>query len=152
MDIKPITSFFGDYRFLSNFYPCNVEIEGIVYPSSEHAYVAYKTTDPELRKQILDLDTAGKVKRFGRKIKLRDDWEEIKIDIMFSIIKAKFDQNEDLKQKLIDTWPAELIEGNTWGDTFWGECPIGTGKNMLGKILMGVRSRYRMEQLLDIEE
>lgn len=137
--MKQINSFTGAYRYLSNFYPCKIEFEGAVYPSAEHAFVAAKTEDEHVRELILKVDTASKVKRMGRKLELRRNWESVKVFYMRKIVQAKFDQNPDLMQKLKGTAPAELIEGNFWGDTFWGQCPVGTGQNVLGKILMEVR-------------
>jgi ribA/ribD-fused uncharacterized protein len=135
-----IDSFTGEYRFLSNFWPVKVEIEGIVYPSVEHAYVAMKTTDIELREKISTIVSPVDVKRFGRKINIRPDWDTIKFGIMDILVNRKFFCNDDLKQKLINTFPKTLIEGNTWGDTYWGVCR-GVGENWLGRILMVTRDK-----------
>lgn len=132
-----INSFKGQYSFLSNFYPVQVEIEGIVYPSVEHAYVAMKTMDIELRKQISLMETAGKVKRMGRTLNIRSDWDHIKLPVMFGLLRLKF-QKPELKLLLISTGDSHLEEGNWWGDTFWGVCK-GVGENNLGKLLMRVR-------------
>jgi ribA/ribD-fused uncharacterized protein len=134
-----IVSFTGNFKFLSNFYICEVEYEGIVYPSAEHAYVAAKTTDVIQKYAIAEMDNPGEVKKLGRKLKLRLDWEKVKLPIMRSIVEAKFDQNSDLMKMLQLTRPHELIEGNSWGDTYWGQSPIGKGRNELGKILMSIR-------------
>jgi ribA/ribD-fused uncharacterized protein len=133
-----IDSFSGQYRFLSNFYQCKVELEGIVYPSSEHAFVAYKTEDIDIRNYVAAIGTPGEAKRFGRKIILRDNWDGIKFLVMRMIVREKFYQNPILMDKLVATRPYELIEGNTWGDTYWGVCN-GKGLNSLGLILMYVR-------------
>ena len=134
-----ITSFSGSFRFLSNFYPCKVVYEGIEYPSSEHAYVAAKTDNQLQKLAISEIPSASDVKRFGRQIKLKDNWDNIKISIMKNIVEAKFDQNPDLMKLLQETRNYELIEGNNWSDKFWGQSPIGNGRNELGKILMSVR-------------
>lgn len=134
-----ITSFSGSFRFLSNFYPCKVVYEGIEYPSSEHAYVAAKTDNQLQKLAISEIPGASDVKRFGRQIKLKDNWDNIKISIMKNIVEAKFDQNPDLMKLLQETRNYELIEGNNWGDKFWGQSPLGNGRNELGKILMSVR-------------
>lgn len=133
-----ITSFSGDNRFLSNFWMHPVSFEGIEFPSNEHAYVAAKTLDLDVRKQIAQVDSPGKVKRIGRTLELRSDWEQVKVPIMQNLIEQKF-KDPVLRELLMKTAPHELVEGNTWGDTFWGECPIGVGKNMLGKLLMAER-------------
>lgn len=139
MTTEAITRFFDEYRFLSNFYPVEVEFDGVLYPSVEHAYVAAKTLDLDLREQIRQVNTAGQVKRLGKQIILREDWEQIKVSIMTNLVSYKFLNNPELYQLLLNTKPKVLIEGNTWGDTFWGQCPIGKGRNELGKILMALR-------------
>lgn len=134
-----ITSFTGSFRFLSNFHSCKIVYEGIEYPSSEHAYVAAKTDNPLQKLAISEIANTSDVKRFGRTLKLKDNWDLIKISIMKNIVESKFDQNKDLMKLLQETRPYELIEGNNWGDKFWGQSPLGTGRNELGKILMSVR-------------
>jgi ribA/ribD-fused uncharacterized protein len=134
-----IVSFTGKFRFLSNFYPCKIVYDGIEYPSAEHAYVASKSSDIMQRYAIAEMEHPGEVKKLGRKLKIRSDWEKVKLPIMRSIVQAKFSQNPELMAMLKDTRPNELVEGNTWGDRFWGESPLGNGRNELGKILMSVR-------------
>lgn len=139
--VDSILTFFGNYRFLSNFYPAEFVWDRIIWPSSEHAYVAAKTLDREERLKISRMEGKGVIKRYGRQIDLRPDWEEVKYDIMLEIVRAKFSQNPDLKEKLLATGNAHLEEGNHWKDRIWGVCPPGSGngKNYLGKILMQVR-------------
>lgn len=84
----------------------------------------------------------SQAKKLGRSVSLRPDWEDIKIDIMYNICKAKFTQNETLKTKLLKTGDATLIEGNTWGDKIWGQVN-GVGENNLGKILMRIREELK---------
>lgn len=134
-----ITSFSGEYRFLSNFWKAAVEYEGIVYPSSEHAYQAAKTLDKNIRGAFAEIDSPGEIKALGQTITIRPDWENVKISVMRNIVTAKFEGHPDLMEKLMATKGHDLIEGNTWNDTFWGECPLGNGKNELGKILMSIR-------------
>jgi len=135
-----ITAFRDEYRFLSNFWPAPVEGPGqIVFPTVEHAYVAWKTDNPVLWKEIATIEHPGRAKRLGRiAAAMRPDWDKIKLPIMRNLIWQKF-QDPELFRMLQETKPHEIIEGNTWGDTFWGQCPIGTGHNHLGKILMEVR-------------
>lgn len=132
-----IDKFRGEYRFLSNFYSAKTLYEGIEYPSSEHAFQAAKTTDLRWRRLIAALETPAEAKRMGNRVPLRSDWEEVRIDVMRKVIKSKFSDTE-LMKKLKATGDAELIEGNTWRDFFWGICN-GRGKNWLGKILMEIR-------------
>lgn len=121
-DAGVIDLFDGDNRFLSNFWPVSVRYGGASYPSVEHAYQAAKCANPAERKQFRNI-TAGQAKRFGRHVQIRHDWEKVKIPIMFA---------------LLGTGKKKLVEGNTWGDTFWGVCN-GEGHNFLGKLLMSVR-------------
>jgi ribA/ribD-fused uncharacterized protein len=73
---------------------------------------------------------------------MRPDWEQVKILIMTSLVRDKFTRHQDLKEQLLATGDAELIEGNWWGDTFWGVCK-GKGENHLGKVLMKVREELK---------
>lgn len=139
---EPITEFFGDYRWLSNFYECHVHYDGVYYSSSENAYQAAKTTDFDERFKISEM-SPGQSKMAGRSLTIRDDWYLIKVDIMREIIMLKFAQNAELRRKLVDTGDALLVEGNTWNDKFWGQCPVGVGQNMLGKLLMETRNKFQ---------
>jgi ribA/ribD-fused uncharacterized protein len=134
-----ITSFSGDHAFLSNFYPAPTPYEGIVFPSSEHAFQAAKTLDMAERRRLAALPRPGQAKRAGRRVVLRPDWEQVKIAIMTDIVRSKFRHNPELARKLAATADAELVEGNRHGDRFWGVCG-GEGQNWLGRILMEVRA------------
>jgi ribA/ribD-fused uncharacterized protein len=133
-----INSFAGKYRFLSNFYECTVSYAQENYPSVEHAYQAAKTLDLEYRAMIKKALTPAKAKQLGRVVPIRDNWELIKIPIMRGLVKQKF-KNPELLHRLQATTPAILIEGNWWGDKFWGVHIDGEGENWLGKILMEIR-------------
>lgn len=137
MENNVIDSFSGEYEFLSNFYVREMTFRGLKCTSSESAFQAMKTTNLEQRKEIAAA-LPSRSKRLGRKVQLRNDWDYIKTNVMYEIVLAKFTQHPDLKQKLLDTGDAKLVEGNTWGDQFWGVCD-GVGQNELGKILMWVR-------------
>jgi ribA/ribD-fused uncharacterized protein len=137
-----IAEFQGEYRFLSNFWPAEVTYEDITYPTTEHAYQASKTLDPEARKRIAALPTPAEAKAEGRKLKLRDDWETAKFVVMEDVVRLKFTKHADLREKLLATGDALLEEGNTWGDRVWGVYQ-GQGENRLGKILMKVRDELR---------
>jgi len=137
-----IDSFQGDYRFLSNFWPAEVIFDGIAYPTAEHAYQSAKTLDRAQRQRIAALPTPADAKREGRALKQRDDWETVKFDVMERVVREKFTRHPELRDKLLATDNAELIEGNTWGDRVWGVYQ-GEGENRLGKILMKVRDELR---------
>lgn len=139
-----IDQFKGEYHFLSNFYIAELVWDGIVWPHSEAAYQAAKTLDRETRLRFTSL-TPGGAKRAGKVIELRSDWEDVKLEVMYEIVRAKFEQNPMLKQKLLDTENAYLEEGNFHKDNIWGACPPGnrSGKNWLGKILMNLRNEWQ---------
>jgi ribA/ribD-fused uncharacterized protein len=138
-----IASFSGEYHFLSNFYPCKVEYEGILYPTSEHAFQAAKTLNTYRRWHISLLMTPGKAKRAGRELVLRPFWDDIKLQVMEQILRTKF-SNPEMKQLLLDTGAKILVEGNSWNDTFWGVCTkTGRGENNLGNLLMKIRGDLR---------
>lgn len=138
-----IVSFSGDNAFLSNFYPVMVEYEGIRYPTSEHAFQAAKTLSQAERRKIAGLPTPGQAKRAGQRVTLRPDWDEIRVDVMEDILRIKF-RDPDLRRKLLATKNKMLIEGNNWGDTFWGVCN-GRGENNLGRLLTKVRRDIKRE-------
>lgn len=141
IETEDITHFHGDYFFLSNFYPSQIEWEGELYPTLEHAFQAAKTFDLEERRAVQYATTAAGAKQIGRHVNLRTDWEQVKLDVMRDLVRKKFREPE-LRAKLTATGDAKLIEGNTWNDKTWG-CVMfrgeWIGKNWLGKVLMEVR-------------
>lgn len=134
-----IAEFQGEYRWLSNFWPCNVRMpDGITYPSAEHAFQAYKALDLDKRKQIAMMGDAREAKKFGKAVDLRPDYQRTRLMLMATVVYLKFAQNAELRALLLETADKELVEGNWWNDVYWGVCN-GEGENWLGKILMGVR-------------
>lgn len=140
--VPPITRFKGSHAFLSNFWPVNVSLDKHTYPSVENAYQAARTTDRYHRIPFRDC-TAANAKVYGRRLVLRSDWESVKVPIMLDLVMQKFRNFEHLQNLLLDTGSAELIEGNHWGDTFWGVDERKGGANNLGLILMFVRDELR---------
>lgn len=148
--MSTVTQFIKQYRFLSNFWETPVEFEGTVYPSAEHAYQAAKTLEPEYRESVLLTPTPGKAKRMGKHVPIRPDWDDVKLEVMETILRDKFGpHNAGLNELLSVTKGQELIEGNFWHDTFWGVC-LGSkkcdcspdnpqGNNNLGLLLMKIR-------------
>lgn len=136
-----IDNFHGKYFFLSNFFCIPVKYGGLTFTNTEAAFHSEKC--PSRSFEFVNLNPS-EAKRLGRHVTLRPDWESVKDDIMLDVIRAKFAQHPDLAQKLLETGDEELVEGNTWGDRYWGVCK-GEGKNMLGKILMRVREELRGE-------
>lgn len=133
-----INSFKGSYRYLSNFSESPVILDGVTYPTVEHAFQAAKTFDPLNRLLICSLVSATEAKTAGRMVALREDWDEIRLQVMEDLLRQKFAEPV-LQAKLVGTGPHELVEGNTWGDTYWGVCN-GKGENHLGKLLMKIRA------------
>lgn len=158
-----INKFDGRYRFLSNFYPSEIEYQGITYPTNEHYYVAMKINDPQFfkgignlsvndaREYIAKIETAGQVKRVGRALSVRKDWDSVKLKVMEYGVRQKFTKHSNLKEMLLSTDNQELVEGNTWHDVIWGKCECdkcgGKGENNLGKILMMVRDEIRGKRI-----
>ena len=143
-----IDSFSGDYEFLSNFYPSPIPMyidDNSVFmaPTVEHYFQGMKTLSDEECFSILAAKTPGEAKRLGRKCQLRPDWETVKNRVMLDAIRLKF-RDPEFKKKLLATGDAELIEGNTWGDKYWGMVNR-VGENQLGRILMEVREELRNE-------
>lgn len=135
-----IMTFRGKYDFLSNMYTATFEWDGRTYRNSEAAFQSAKSLDPAVRDEFSEM-TGVVAKREGKKVKLRGDWESVKDGIMEEVVRAKFSQNPDLLQRLIDTGDIELTEGNRWHDTYWGvDLMSGKGENHLGIILMKIRS------------
>lgn len=145
-----IEKFRDNYFFLSNFYEIPVFYNGLVYQNNESAFQAQKCILSTDRIKFINLNPS-EAKTLGRKVHLRKDWENVKVDIMADIVKAKFDQNPDLKEKLLNTKDEYLVEGNTWGDKIWGQVN-GQGQNLLGNILMNLRSEYQKELDKDYPE
>jgi ribA/ribD-fused uncharacterized protein len=139
---QPITDFRGHYRFLSNFSPSPLSVEGVEYPTVEHAYQAMKTLDMRMRRSISSAPTPGIAESMGKRLKLRDDWEKVKLDTMEVLLHLKFQPESPLAERLLATGDAELVEGNTWGDRIWGVCN-GVGTNYLGRLLMKQREFLR---------
>lgn len=137
-----IDKFEGQYDFLSNFYPSPFEWHGVNYPTVEHFFQAAKANNQEDFNMVMREPNPGGAKHAGRNVELRPDWEEIKDKVMYTALKEKFKQNPELKEKLLATGDEKLVEGNTWGDRYWGVCG-GTGKNHLGLILMKIREEIR---------
>lgn len=133
-----IKEFQKQHRWLSNFVPCNVNLDGVVYESVEHAYQAAKTINLNERKLFINC-TSGQAKRAGRNITQRHDWEEVKIKVMNDLLKQKFSK-EPYKTLLAETGIQHIQEGNRWNDKFWGVClKTGEGRNELGLLIMAIR-------------
>lgn len=148
-----ISSFDGEYDFLSNFWSAPFDCGGRVVPTAEHAFQAQKAQrgDTHVKELVLSATTPAHAKRLGRRVKLRPDWDEVKVGVMRRILAFKFARGSALAGRLVATFPAHLIEGNTWGDTFWGcvhptpGSNLWAGANNLGILLMERRAELMKE-------
>lgn len=139
---EAVYGFFAEYRWLSNFHLCEICIQGLKYQSSEHAYQAMKTLRTKDRKRVRDVPTPKDAKVMGQIVPLRANWEDIKIQKMYDVLKCKFLQHDYLRIFLMRTGDKYLEETNYWNDTFWGVCG-GKGENQLGKLLMKIRAELK---------
>lgn len=135
------------YGAFSNLYPRSIEFEGRIYATSEHAYQAGKATKPAVRDWILSAPTPSLAAMAAHGLYVWDvvpNWAEIKFDRMRAVLRAKFEQHADLKALLLSTGDARLVEAGTVNNAvnrLWGEVE-GKGQNMLGVMLMELRSEY----------
>jgi ribA/ribD-fused uncharacterized protein len=162
-----IDSFTGDYEFLSNFYPSLIEVrvpgaravEKWYAATVEHGFQAAKTEDSDQMVWVLSAPKAGEAKRRGRQVTLRSDWEDQKVLVMLELLRKKFSPDNSvepggpLTEKLLATGYEELVEGNTWGDTYWGvDVNRGRGNNVLGECLMLVRQELRVSRFISVTD
>lgn len=147
-DPNAIWEFRGKNRWISNFHECAIAYEGMVYPSTEHAYMAAKSLDQNVRLYIATLKTPAEAKKFGMTLELRPNWDDMRLAVMLEVNRYKYQNHPELAEMLLATGDAHLEEGNSWGDRFWGVSPVGSfqGENNLGKILMQIRSELRQER------
>lgn len=134
-----ISTFDKDHSYLSNFYSSQIKVGRWEYPAVEHLFQAAKARYAFDRKKIREARRPVEAKRLGKACTKRSDWNDIRLRVMMIALAAKFDQHPDLAAKLVATHPSELIEGNWWNDTYWGQCK-GVGDNHLGRLLMELRT------------
>jgi ribA/ribD-fused uncharacterized protein len=138
--MNDITEFQGEFRWLSNFFPVQIEYEGLTYPSVEHAYQAGKLINIEDRKLFLIM-SAGQAKKLWRNYPTYNLTEEFRLNLMYQLLSIKFNQ-EPFKSLLIATGDCYIQEGNRFGDTFFGYClKTNQGKNHLGQMIMNIRKK-----------
>lgn len=133
-----ILAFEGDYHFLSNFHVEEFAYNGTTYASGEHAFQALKAADRQGHDYVRAAPTPGIAKRRGRAVQLRHGWDNSRDGVMLAVLRAKFAPGTRAAARLLATGSARLVEGNTWGDRYWGVCR-GVGRNKLGVLLMQVR-------------
>lgn len=132
-----IKGFFGNYRWLSNFYRCEVVYDGLIYPTVENAYQAAKVREEDRNRfQIIN---PGEAKRLARRFNMVEGWDKEKV--MMHLLRQKFSKSP-WKKLLLKTGDTYLEETNTWGDTYWGVYN-GEGENTLGKMIMEIREELK---------
>lgn len=144
-----ITSFRDQYNFLSNYYIIPIEFNNKIFLSVEHAYHASKALySPDWQTYCLTEESPSQVKLEAKKRKLYMSPED-KLRYMSQFVKYKFTAHSDMRDRLLSTGNLYIIEGNHWGDEFWGvDKQSGAGTNHLGQILMSVRSYLRGEDFI----
>lgn len=135
------------YQVFSNFHPCTVTYEGIIFPSVETAFQAAKTLDMAERRKIAHM-YPGAAKKYGRTLTIRTDWEQVKQSVMLYLLRQKFAPGTENARLLLNTGDAVIEEGNWWHDNYWGICRCNrcAGKiheNHLGRMLMQLRQELR---------
>ena len=135
-----------EYGCFSNFAAYPIKLEGKTWPTSEHYFQAQKFVDPKDAEAIRDVKSPMVAATMGRdrKKKIRRDWDSAKDEIMYCAIRAKFSQHADIRETLLATGDAKLIE-HTANDNYWADGGDGNGKNMLGILLMRLRDELRVE-------
>jgi len=133
-----------EYGEFSNFAHYSVWLNKRRWPTTEHYFQAQKFDSHEYQEMIRYAKTPSLAANLGRsrKQKLRRNWESIKVNVMREAVRAKFTQHDDLRELLLSTGEAKLVE-HTANDAYWGDGGDGSGKNMLGKVLMEIREELR---------
>ena len=145
--MKKIDEFKDQYRFLSNFYPSPFYFNKEMYKTNEHFFQAKKMATEEEAQLIIACDHPQEAKSMARTLTMEPKWSIHKDFVMLLGLRLKFLSNPFLTKMLLDTRNIELIEGNTWNDTYWGVCN-GVGLNKLGKALMIVREELKQENYI----
>jgi ribA/ribD-fused uncharacterized protein len=148
-DTGPIDRFIGEFAFLSNFAACAVKYgdpdeEPTTYGSVEHAFQAAKTLDNDSRERLKEIGSPLTAKRYGRRVRMRDGWDEMRVGVMRDLLRQKF-TSEPFRSQLRSTGSRDIVEGNTWHDQLWGDCICEAhapdpGQNLLGRLIMEIRA------------
>jgi len=150
MKEKNVINFYlsnGEYGCFSNFSRHHIFLKEKTWKTSEHYFQAQKFAGTEFEEKVRLAATPKEAADLGRnrKFPLRKDWEEVKDDVMREALRAKFTQNKELKQILLETGDAELVE-HTANDNYWADGGDGSGRNMLGVLLMELREELKNEK------
>lgn len=145
--VEPVIRFYAvgdEYGCFSNFSPHPIKLKSNTWPTSEHYFQAQKFIGAPDEEEVRQAKSPMVAARMGRSRKrpLRKDWESVKDSIMHEAVLAKFTQHADLRETLLGTGEAKLVE-HTENDAYWGDGGDGSGKNRLGQILMRIRDELR---------
>lgn len=156
--MDPIMEFKGEFSFLSNFAvtPFNQaplwHANALLFDLSgdynwmtvEHWFQAHKAINVQEMRDIQLTLGPREAKRIGRQVEMRPEWEWRKLDVMLEGLRAKFSYTI-MAERLVATHPRKLVEGNRWGDTYWGyDLRTMQGENWLGRLLALVREECRL--------
>ena len=144
MDTVKFYSVVDDFGEFSNFSSHPIRLDGVLWPTTEHYFQAQKFADPKVRERIRRAGSPMEAARLGRdrKLRLRRDWDSARVGIMQHAVLAKFTQHAELRELLISTGEARIVE-HTENDDYWGDGGDGRGQNKLGQVLMRVREMLR---------
>ncbi len=136
----------GELGYLANYSDYGFMVDGVYYPTAEHFYQASKFDNPEIIQKILSCKTAREAASVGRdrNNKRIDHFKDIKLDKMYQAVYEKFQQNPDIRKKLIETGDEEIRE-MTDQESYWGVGPQLDGENHMGEILMRVREELKKQ-------
>jgi ribA/ribD-fused uncharacterized protein len=122
--------------------------EGIFYVTPEHFYQAMKSKSKLYRERVAACKTGMLAKRLGRKVNIREDWEDVKLMVMERAQRHRFQIGTKWRERLVET-DGEIVEWNYWHDRIWGKCTCekckGNGRNLLGEMLMKIRDEIVLE-------
>lgn len=148
--MSKVINFYGrsmPYFEFSNFYRAPIDVDGSIWKTSEHYFQAMKFDGhPEHVRAVKEANTPMVAARTGRDTNRprRSEWDEVRDDVMYKALYAKFTQHDNLKELLLNTGDATIVE-HTVNDSYWGDGGDGSGKNMLGVLLMKLREALRKE-------
>ena len=149
-----INGFTNQYRYLDNSFHSPFRYRGQWWDTVTHAYQAMKTDDKDEQRKIMLAPNPSAAYLLGKRVRLRENWDRIRDFVMMECIIKKFEQNEQIRKKLIETKDEVLIAKNYWHDNYWGVCnckdckvynEVCKDNNKLGIILMEVRESFKMQ-------
>jgi ribA/ribD-fused uncharacterized protein len=135
------------YGCFSNFSAHGFTLDDMWWPTSEHYFQAQKFVGTPLVEHVRLASSPKEAAQLGRRrdFPFRRDWEKVKDDVMRRAVLCKFETHADIRAILLGTGDEEIIE-NTTHDYYWGCGSDGSGRNMLGQILMEVRQILRARE------